>query len=265
MLWVIFPTYLALDTCSLDGITFEASIVFHETIDLRDVRISLIGKGPKIIRKQLEFDLQSMSSKEPSIITAKTEVCLKQVSDVQAYLFLQTDEPQLSLDKKEVRNRRSQVNPRLAAHEMFDIGAERILQLLRSEQLKDSRKFEWAIASILHFCGFQTERLGTQGMGDVPDILAFYPEEDSLIVGECTVGVPDENKILKLCERAEQIRSLDVKIRAVIFSNAEQKMLETVAVPPEVTVVNKEQIEELFDMASRGSSTRQIYSYIFET
>ena len=77
--------------------------------------------------------------------------------------------------------------------------------------------------------------------------------------------MPDENKILKLQERAEQLSSLNLKIRAVIFSKAEEDMLKEVAIPQEITIVNKKQIRELFDMASRGSSLNEIYMRVFKS
>ena len=261
---LIFPTYLKIETCLLDGSKFQVSINFHEKINLTNVYLSLIGKGPKVIRKRLKFDRQPISSKNQSILTAKSQTTLKEISDVQAYLFLKTEDP-LSIDIKNVRNKRSQINQKMMAHEIFDTGSEKILQYLQSDQLKDSDNFEWAIATILHFSGFQTEWLHRKVFGEAPDILAFNPEEKIMIVGECTVGVPDENKILKLQERAEQLTSVDLKVRAVLFSKAQEEMLKKVAIPPDITIVNKKQIREMFDLASRGSSPNEIFLQVLKS
>ena len=103
------------------------------------------------------------------------------------------------------------------------------------------------------------------GIEEAPDILALYPEEDTLIVGECTVGVPNENKIMKLRDRAERLTSLDKKICAMIFSGAERQMIDKFAVPPEIIVVDRNKIKEIFDMVSRGVPKQQIFSYMMET
>ena len=121
------------------SIDMNISIRFHESLDLRNVRASILGKGPKIRRKQLEFRERSTASELPSIRTAKTRISLKDVSSAQTFLFVDTDRPQLVIDKAETRNKRSRINPRIAAHERFDVGCEKISAYLQSEQLKDSK------------------------------------------------------------------------------------------------------------------------------
>jgi len=262
ILWWIFPTYLGIETCSLDGDDFAVAIKFHESIDPGRVRASLVGRGPEIRRKQVQFREEPVMTNQKSILRARAATLLENVSSVRTYLFLDSDRPPLTIDENEVRNRRSRINERIAAHELFDVGCERILDYLQSEQLKESGRFEWAVATILHFSGFYTERMGREGLGEVPDVLAFYPDEDTLIVGECTVGVPDENKIMKLRDRAESLRSLNRQIRAIMFCRAERRMTQEVAIAPEIIVVDGEKIREVFDMASRGVPTQQIFSYM---
>jgi len=264
ILWWIFPTYLGIETCSLDGDDLEVAIEFHEAIDLGRVRASLVGRGPEIRREQVQFREEPVMTNHTSILRARAETLLENVSSVQTYLFLDSDRPPLPIDECETRNRRSRINERIAAHGLFDVGCERILDYLQSEQLRESGRFEWVVATILHFSGFHTEWIGGGGLGEVPDVLAFYPDEDTLIVGECTVGVPDENKIMKLRDRAESLRLLNKQIRAIMFCRAERRMIETVAMPLEITVVDGEQIREMFDMASRGIPTQQIFSYMIE-
>jgi hypothetical protein len=263
-LLLILPTYLKINSCLLDGDNFQTSINLYEAINLENVRLSLIGHGPKIVRKLVKFDKQLEDTETPSIVTAKTQTILKEVSDVQTYLFLQSD-AQVSIDAKLVRNKRSQINHKMMAHETFDVGSEKILEYLQSEPFKDSTQFEWAITTTLHFSGFYTEWLGRRRLGDVPDVLAFYPDENVLIVGECTIGVPDENKIIKLQERKERLKSMNMTVRAVIFSKASEVMLKEIALPPNITIISKQQIQEMFEMASQGSSTKQIYLNMFRT
>jgi hypothetical protein len=41
-------------------------------------------------------------------------------------------------------------------------------------------------------------------------------------------------------------------------------MIDKIAIPPEITVVDGKRIREMFDMASRGIPTQQIFSYMIE-
>ena len=261
VLYLIFPIFLAIDECSLDGNRFECNIRFHESIDPPSISISVIGKGPSTKRKKLDF-LEVRTLEKP-ILAAKTSTILDDVSDVRIFLCSE-NKPVGAIDEKELRNRRSNINQRLIAHEVFDGGSETFQEMLSAKKKhNESGNFEWSVATLLHFSGFQSELLGSRDLGDVPDILAFYPDGNVLIVGECTLKVPDNSKVSALLERSKRLReSINVEVLPVIFSNVEMKSLQDIP-PAEVKKLGSEKLKEIFDMVSRGASTREIYDRIF--
>jgi len=261
VLYLIFPIFLGIDECSLDGNKFECKVRFHESINPSDIRLSVIEKGPITKRRQLGFGGSSML-KEP-IMTARSDTTLEDVSDASIFLFLKTEAE--VIDKRDLRNRRSEINRRLFAHELFDEGAEQFQNYLSGKEKQNkSSNFEWAVATLLHFCGFRTELMGSKGLGEVPDILAYPPNENAVIVGECTLTAPDSSKISLLSERARNLKeSMGIDVKPTIFANVEESSLQNIPPGGEVKIVGSGKLREMFDMASRGTSADEIFDRIF--
>lgn len=69
-------------------------------------------------------------------------------------------------------------------------------------------RFEHAVATLLYMCGFGTQWLDFEGIVEgAPDIIAFCPEPELAIIGECTTKIPDPNKYKSLKDRAERLKT----------------------------------------------------------
>ena len=150
-------------------------------------------------------------------------------------------------------------NSRLCAHQTFDPN-EKFSDYLRVDDLR-KQNFEWAVTTLLHFCGFQTERIGSQGFDPAPDILAFHPEKDMIIVGECDTGVPDPTKILNLQRRKERLEErMQGTVLAVLFSAADDDSLGGPS--PDIRLVGWDTLEKMFLAASRGENVDAIWQIL---
>lgn len=263
--YLLMPSFAAINKCILDGNDFRISVKFHESIDIQHLRLSLITRGKELLRNQLSFEGDPVASRPP-IKEVNKHVTMDNVADVQAYLFLEGDRS--PSDKRSVRNQRSTLNLRLMAHEVFDEESETLLEWLQGKGQEKSRNFEYAVTALLHLCGFQTEWIGHKGLTiDGPDIFAFSSKPQVLFVGECTVKIPDINKIRDLKERTEQLKqNLKIDVKPIIFTCLNR--LETIEAEASISgasIISLTNLIKMFNMASRGRPTEEISGYLLSS
>jgi len=228
---------------------------------LEDLLLSVIGYGRETSRYQENLEGGKIE-KLPPFVRVDKSFDIKDVADVQLYLFSKQMEKYGHCDQRSARNVKSALNPRVASHEVFDQGSARLLEWLRGEAKRDVKhSFEYSVATLLHMCGLITEWLDYPGMTqDAPDILAFCSEPELVIVGECTKELPDVNKYKSLKERAEKLQKhLRIDTYAVMFtpikaSSDEQNQ----AWKYDVSFVGSDKLKELHDMATRDKTTKEM-------
>lgn len=141
-----------------------------------------------------------------------------------------------------------------------------MLQWLRGESRKeDSDSFEYAVATILHMCGFRTQWLDYNGLVQrAPDILAFCSNPEIVIVGECTTSMPDPNKYITLKERAGNLREeLKMKVYPVMFTSVQMSSSEQNEIwKYDVSIITPITLEKLYDMATRAKPLNEILSVL---
>lgn len=99
-------------------------------------------------------------------------------------------------------------NPRRAAYDEVDPGTAVLRDFLFEEKRvrKESRDFEAGVAWLLWMRGFSPMHANTKRVEEGPDIVAFTPKNNVIVV-ECTIGVVNENnKLSKLVSRATSIK-----------------------------------------------------------
>lgn len=98
-------------------------------------------------------------------------------------------------------------NPRRSTYERFDLGLEKLRELLSAREKRFSREFESAVACLIWMLGFNTCHLGGQkNLQDGPDIIGMTPEGHVVVV-ECTVGgLKTDSKMARLLQRTAAVR-----------------------------------------------------------
>lgn len=257
---ILMPEYIAIKKCNLEGNSFEIEAKFHNSINIDDLRLSLIVYGKTTER--FHEDFKGITPKdEPPFKVANKTLTLKEAAEVKAYLFLKNREQYGSSDQVLIRNRKSTLNILLTAHAVFDEDSKGLRR-----QLSRRRDFEYAVATLLHLCGFYTERTGRLS-GELPDILAFSPDKMALIVGECTTKAPEINKIMDLKKRANKLkRELKIDVYPILFTSVKRQDVKSgrpeAIAAPEATIVYFDRLERLYEMASRGRATKEILYHL---
>ncbi|MFL6605746.1 MAG: hypothetical protein ACJ8R9_31090 [Steroidobacteraceae bacterium] len=93
---------------------------------------------------------------------------------------------------------------------LVDPKLERLNEVLLTPKKKDkdARDFETGASWLLQLLGFATVHLGgMSGLNKEPDVLAQAPNGDVILV-ECTIDVPDDDKLTKLISRAAKLTEL---------------------------------------------------------
>jgi len=249
--YILMPNYLAFDNVELEGNTLRVQTRFHRSIDVNHLRLSIIARGKKMYRRQERLS-GSRTQKAAPYRMADTTSRLKGKPDVVLYLFelgARSPADEISLLNEEV------TNPCVAAHQQFDPDLGTLERWLRGEG-KDSADFEMSIAVLLHMCGFRVEWTGYDKLGqDAPDVLAFGPRSN-LIVGECTIEIPDDKKIRVLAKRAKQLRDkLRTRALPVLFlglgSEETGPTVFQTAHQEDVKVVTRDDLQQLRSYARR--------------
>lgn len=258
---ILIPDYTAIEKCKLEGNNFVVEIKFRDSINVEDLRLNLIARGKKTNKFQIDFKGIPIETYPPFKWIRKPLV-LEDVAEVNSYLFMKGGEMDGPSDQRQTRNLKSTLNLRLTAHEVFDEGAETLLTWLRGEEKRDrSRRFEFAVTTLLYMCGFQTEWIGRPGWAqEAPDIFAFCFEPQALIIGECTTKVPDINKIRVLRERADSLKEeLKIEIHPMLFTCLKSlgDAVEKEARENWITTINSDKLKELFESALKGRPPKE--------
>jgi len=101
----------------------------------------------------------------------------------------------------------AQFNVRHAAHLSIDPGVELLREvLLKRQENGASESFEGAVATLLTLLGFSTLGYGImRGFTDGPDVIAFTPSKQ-VVVLECTTeGLNHKDKLTKLIRRTKLV------------------------------------------------------------
>lgn len=97
-------------------------------------------------------------------------------------------------------------NPRRRMVELVDPELRRLGKLLTDPKKTEGRDFEAGIAWLFQLLGFAPVHVGAMsGLTDEPDILVMAPAGEVLIA-ECTIGVPDDDKLTLLVSRVARLR-----------------------------------------------------------
>jgi len=266
--YILLPNYLAMKKCVLQGdkLNFEAK--FHPLIVHNDLRLNIIAEGKTTQKLQETFDKKHIQKHRPFKVVKKTMI-LKDTADIQAYLFLKGKESEGPSDKRYVRNLKTMINPRFVAHETFDVDAVTLRDWLHGLGRNRADDFEHAITILLHMCGFVTEWLGCKGLAkDAPDVVAFCPVPNAMIVGECKTDVFQWKEIRKLKARAEELyQELKIDTYPAMFTCLElndiTEEVETKASKESITILTAEEIDEIFGTALRGGSAQDVLKRYF--
>lgn len=269
MCYILLPNYLAIKNCTLDGNQLDFEAKFHPSIAHGDLRLNIIAKG-KISQKHQETFARKHMLKYRSFKLIKKQMVLKDTVEVQVYLFLKGKEGEGPSDKRYVRNLNATINPRLMAHESFDVDGDTLTKWLHGHGRNRSDDFEHALTILLHTCGFFTEWLGRKGLAkDAPDIVAFCPEQHALIVGECKTDVFGWKEIRKLKDRAEKLcQELKIDTYPAMFTSIDpndiDKQTRTKAGNERIAILSNQEIDEILKMALRGSRSRDVLKRYFQ-
>jgi len=258
--YILMPNYVALDECTLDGNILDIKVRYHKGLDASELRLNLINKGKEIRRRQIQFNGGSSKSAGKHNI-AHRRVAIKDVALVQMYLFLEGEEEEGATDERSVVNRRMSLNPRLVAHEAFDMDSIFLKKSLQGES-KNARDFELAIGVLLHTLGFLTEWTGYKG--EKPDFVAFCPESKSWIVVECTTSIFDLGKMKRLKDRATKVaNAVKENTYPVVFTSLKrqelQQEVQSRAATDGIIIISSKDIQNLFEMSLRGTGPKDAF------
>ena len=262
---ILLPTFIAIEHAKLKGRTLETEMRFHEAIDPKHMLLSVIGYGRETYRYQENIEGGKIE-KSPPYVSVSKSFKIKDVADAQLYLFSSKRNKHGYCDQRLVRNLKSMLNPRIAFHEFFDEGSGTLFQWLEGETKKDiAHRFECAVVTLLHMCGFRTEWLDYHGMAQrAPDILAFCTDPELVIVGECTTEMPDRDKCKTLKERADNLEAeFQANIYPIMFTSFPMTSSERNEFwRYDVSLVTPETLRKVHDMASRGKTLKEILSVL---
>jgi hypothetical protein len=203
LVYILMPNYLAFHECRLRRDKLEVSIRFHESINANHLRLNLIAKGKQNRKQQLNLSrakIRQVGGYREAGVTTNIEGS----TDAFLYLFEVGKESEGPADELLALDGTT-TNLSMIAHEHIDANSEILQKWLRGEGRERADDFEMSILVLLHICGFRVEWTGYRRMPqDLPDILAFGPRSE-LLVGECTVDLPDDKKIRMIAKRARQL------------------------------------------------------------
>jgi len=259
---VLLPNFVAIESARLEGEKLDVSAKFHESLAPEDLFLSIICYGRKTIRYREDFKGGKVDASSPFVCISKS-FKVADVADVQLYLFPIKMKVHGHCDQKTSRNVKARLNLRVACHEVFDRESVILREWLTDPQKikKDSKVFEYAVVTLLNMCGFSTEWIGFKNIArEAPDILAYSSEPELIVVGECTIKMPEPSKYELLKERAERVGDeLGLRAIAVMFTLKSVSWNEKGKVwPYDVTTLTPKELIQLHDMAARAKPVREM-------
>ncbi len=204
---VVAPIQVRLgEGCQLSRgkLNIEVEAIGYESID--DVSVSMIaaGRTAGLQRVSVGFNRGDWQGHGTSRVAYRQ---LDLGDTTSATLFLRFR--QNALDATTVADPAGLLdNPRIAACSHFDRDLNRYQLALRGEGRDRSGDFEIAVATLFHFCGFNTGPYGRlPGIQEEIDVVAFVPGRPYIVAAECTVAEIDANeKLSKLSRRSKALR-----------------------------------------------------------
>jgi len=266
---ILLPNYLAITKCRLEGNHLDFEARFHPSVDYHNICLNIIAKGKETQKSQILFTKKDVKQRQPFELIRK-RIRLRDIADVQAYLFLKDRESEGPSDICFTRNLKATINPRFLAHETYDTDAVKLREWLLGDGKVRSDNFEQATTILLHACGFFTEWLGRKDLAqDAPDIVAFSPETQVLIVAECKTNVFEWKEIKKLKDRTKKLyQELRIDAYPVVFArvkpNEIDEEIRKKARNEDVTILTIQEMDELLKMALRGRGVRDVLNQYFQ-
>jgi len=172
----------------------------------------------------------------------------------------------------------SVVNP--ACNPIFTIYEEyfdKNLELLSndlSHKGEQSKKFEEAVEMLLYLCGFCPAPFikyrGNPGRVDIrgADILCISATDENFLVVECTTAMPNRDKLHRLRGRADSLKNKGYYILPVLFTSYSKSELDIDVLKKAgqdgISIIGKEEIITLIEMAKKNLYHGEIYSFLVE-
>jgi hypothetical protein len=265
--YILMPNYLAFHKCKLKGNSLRVSIRFHESIDAKNLRLSLIAKGKKDRKEQLNFSIAGVR-RVRGYQEAELTKNIEGSTGVLLYLFELGKESEGPADEMSDLEGAT-TNLSMLAHEHFDTHLDILQKWMRGEGRERAGDFEMSVLVLLHICGFRVEWVGhLRTPQDLPDILAFGPNSD-LIVGECTVDLPDDKKIRMIAKRAKQLSgklgttALPVLFLSLNTTEAGTTVFQT-AHQEGVKILTSDDLTFILNRYARTAAARDVLRYVRE-
>lgn len=135
----------------------------------------------------------------------------------------------------------------------------------------DTTGFERATNRLFFLLGFQAVHMGPEGeLSNAPDVIVFDPYSVGAYAVECTIGSIDAGgKLGKLVQRTRELeRVLGRSVEPVLVTSASRAALSAAdlrdAGRDRISVVAREDLEDLLTLATTGSPTRDAAAMLTE-
>lgn len=232
--------------------------------NLRIVGRKVKGSAIERVVIRATEDESILAGSEPVTFTVPLEAC-DWVDGALIFGKERVDRFQLALPSGD------SANPRLAALAITDLGNRRLEEFIAGDEgsLRLENAQEVGLSWIFALCGFQVLSTGLRGfnMGSAPDLVAFVPYSNSVIVLEATLrDLMAEDKLVRLRDRAERLsRQLPnfevVAVAATAKSNLtapEISLTDSLG----VRVLLQADVARLREFAMRNDSPRSAFDFI---
>lgn len=256
---------------SIQGESALSGVIAHPpTIDAANLSLAAILRGPDVIdRGQWHLASSAIDSLAP-LRTATFELPWRGYSEANLYLMFRRrtlDVLRVLLPAPGTANTRFQ-----SLFAMPLIGDTLASDLANPDSVRDSHRLELLVCWILHLCGFQVMPTGLPEFpaGDVPDILAFDPYSNGVLVVEVTRKDPlADGKLSTLRRRADEMRSRmsAAEVHAVMVVPAREAFLPSEieeASRLEVTLLGHPDLQSLFGRGQASELSTSVLRSIVE-
>jgi hypothetical protein len=237
-------------------------------LDREQMRVGIMPYSRKYSdRKSITGSDLSWEIDEQGIAHGASDIPINSSQPVQIFLS-QND---TLFDRWWIFDPEKHINPAYAVHHTMD-GEMTALKNFLSGQSKDpANDLERGIAlllSLFRFCVMHYGLIPT--LRDGPDLLAFTPTNELLVI-DCTTGLPNENnKVSKLISRSERIRSAlqnsghaYIEVLPIIVTTSPRSTIQrdiAEAASHGVVVAAKEQIDTLVARVKIPPTPSQIFA-----
>jgi len=218
-------------------------------------------------RKSITGNDLSWEIHEDGIAHGSTEINVGDSPAVQIFL----SHSNTLFDRWWIFDPEKHINPAYAVHQTIDNEMAALKNFLSGQSRNPSEDLERGGALLLSLFRFSVAHYGLiPTLRDGPDLLAFTPSNELLVI-DCTTGLPNENnKVSKLISRTERIRlSLqnaghpNMQVLPVIVTTAPRSTIQrdiAEAARHGVAVAAKEQIDGLIERVRIPPSPSQIFA-----